>query len=178
MSEISLEGMSAEAINGLALLAKGLSQNSATRDQFLQLTKTANPELNIPEVDIPAKFQGMFAEERAKREALENQIRENDVRQQIKERREDLMKGKKLSFEQVQEVEKMMTEKGIMNHDTAADFYISQQKSASPTPSTGGYSVQTVPKIEAKEFGGNINNWARNEAAQMISDFRSGKAVA
>lgn len=177
MSEISLEGMTPEAINGLALLAKNLSVNTATRDQFLQLTKTANPELSIPEVDIPAKFQGMMDEERKKREVLENQIRESEVRQQIKDRREDLMKNKKLSAEQVQEVEKMMTEKGIMNHDTAADFYLSQQKSATPTPSSGGYSVNTVPKIEAKEFGGNINQWARNEAAQLIGDIRSGKVV-
>ena len=136
MSEISLEGMSQEAINGLALLAKGLSSNSKTRDQFLNLTKTANPDLNIPEVDIPFKMQGMLDAEAKKREELENKIRENEIRQQIKENRAQLAKTKGLSEEQVQEVEKMMTEKGIVNHDTAADFYLSQQKSATPTPTT------------------------------------------
>jgi hypothetical protein len=174
MSEVSLEGMSQEAISGLALLAKGLSNNSATRDQFLQLAKTANPDLNIPEVDIPFKMQGMLKEEREKREKLENQIRESEVRLQIKERREEMKAKNGLSDAQIVEVEKMMVDKGIMNHDTAAEFYISQQKSAAPTPSVG-YSVNTVPKIDAKEFGGNINQHARSVAAEMISGFRSGK---
>lgn len=174
MSEVSLEGMTPEAINGLALLAKGLSQNQATRDEFLRLTKTANPELNIPEVDIPLKMQGMIDAERKQREALEAKIREQEVRDQIKERREALMKDKKLSFEQVQEVEKLMTDKGIVNHDTAAEFYMSQQKVAAPTPSVG-FGVNTVPKIDAKDFGGSIAQWSRNEAANLISDIRSGK---
>jgi ribosomal protein S20 len=176
MTDVSLEGMSQEAINGLALLAKGLSQNQTTRGEFLRLTKTANPDLNIPEVDIPLQMQGMMEAERKKREDLENKIRETEVRDQIKERRENLMRDKKLSFEQVQEVEKMMTEKGIVNHDTAADFYMSQQKSAAPTPSTG-FGVNTVPKIDAKDFGGNIAQWSRNEAANLIGDIRSGKVV-
>ena len=174
MSEISLEGMSQDAINGLALLAKGLSSNSKTRDQFLNLTKTANPDLNIPEVDIPFKMQGMLDAEAKKREELENKIRENEIRQQIKENRAQLAKTKGLSEEQVQEVEKMMTEKGILNHDTAADFYLSQQKSATPTPSTFSGSQQ-VPKPDMKQFNGNITQWARNEANTMIGQIRSGQ---
>lgn len=174
MSELSLEGMTPEAISGLALLAKGLSENKETRHAFLNLTKQMNPELNIPEVDIPLQMQGLMEAERKKREELENKIRESEVRDQIKERRATLMTDKKLSFEQVQEVEKMMTEKGIVNHDTAAEFYLSQQKLASPTPSTG-FGVNTVPKIDATQFGGNIAQWSRNEANQLISDFRSGK---
>ncbi len=174
MSEISLEGMSQEAINGLALLAKGLSSNSKTRDQFLNLTKTANPELSIPEVDIPFKMQGMIEAEQKKREELENKIRENEIRQQIKDRRADIIKTKGLSEDQVLEVEKMMTEKGIVNHETAADFYLSQQKSAAPTPSAFTGSQQ-VPKVDLKSFGGNINQWARNEANATIGDIRSGR---
>ena len=145
-----------------------------TRQEFLKLTKTANPELNIPEVDIPFKMQGMMEAEAKKREELENKIREGEIRQQVKDRREAMIKTKGLSESQVQEVEKMMVDKGIMNHDTAADFYLSQQQSAPPTPSqfTGS---QQVPKVDLKNFGGNIAQWARSEANTMIGDIRSGR---
>ena len=176
MSELSLEGMSQESINGLALLAKGLSQNQNTRDEFLGLTKRANPELSIPEVDIPLKMQGLLTAEREKREALERQIQESEVRNQVKERRETMMRDKKLNADQVQEVEKLMVDRGIMNHDTAADFYLSQQKAAAPTPSL--YSTShSVPKVDAKNFNGNINQWARNEASQLIGDIRAGRVT-
>ena len=35
MAEVSLEGMSAAEISGLAMIAKGLSHNQETRNHFL-----------------------------------------------------------------------------------------------------------------------------------------------
>lgn len=174
---ISLEGMSPEAISGLAMLAKGLSENPATRNDFLKMTKTANPGVSIPEIDIPNQINSKLEEERKKREELEAKILESEVRQTIRDRREGLMKSKGLTFDQIQEVEKMMTEKGIANHETAADFFLSQQRAATPTPSGGSSAMHAMPKPDLKDFGGNIKQYAVQEARNVIDELR-GRRVA
>lgn len=174
MSDNSLEGMSPDAIAGLAMLAKGLSSNPHTRNQFLQLTKAANPNMSIPEVDLPFQINNAISEERGKREALEARLRERDIRDSVISRRQEIQKSKGLSDADIADVEKLMLEKGITNHETAADFMLSQRQSAKPTPFTG-YSSHSMPAVDTKSFGGNINQWARNEAANAISDIRSGR---
>ena len=173
MGTVSLEGMSPEAISGLAMIAKGLSDNPATRGEFLNLTKKANPHLAIPEVDVPVQINGAIAEERAKREALEQEILKDRVERDVEKRRLQLMKDKGLTEAQVGEVEALMVEKQIPNHETAADFYNMQRQAAKPTP-YAGYGSHQLPKVDTKDFGGNIGQWARNEAAQTIHGIRSG----
>jgi hypothetical protein len=48
--------MTPEAIADLAALAKGLSENPQTRGQFLGMMKRADPNLSIPEIDIPNRL--------------------------------------------------------------------------------------------------------------------------
>ena len=48
---MSLEGLSAEEIEALAVTAKALRDNPKTRLGFLRLAKAANPDLIVPEVD-------------------------------------------------------------------------------------------------------------------------------
>jgi len=173
MSE-SLEGMTPEAIAGLALLAKGLTSNPGTRERFLKMAKEAHPNMSIPEVDIPFRIDNAIADERGKREALENKIRENEVREEVRRKRDALKASKKLTDEDVVEVEKLMLEKGINNHETATEYMLAQRQSAKPTP-FNGFGSQQVPKPDTKDFGGNIAQWARNEAAQTINDIRTGR---
>jgi hypothetical protein len=45
---MSLEDLSMEARDELALLARQLSENPATRKDFLRLTKKAKPDMPIP----------------------------------------------------------------------------------------------------------------------------------
>jgi hypothetical protein len=172
--EVSLEGMSPEAISGLALLAKGLSNNPETRNEFLKLTKKANPSMSIPEVDIPLSMDGLLAAERTEREKLEKELLKDRVERDVEKRRNNLKVLKGLSDADIAEVEKLMVDKNIASHETAADFYNMQKKSATPTPGFAGFGSQQVPKPETKDFGGNIANWARNEAAKTIHDIRSG----
>jgi hypothetical protein len=171
----SLEGLSQEAIIELAQVAKGLSDNSETRASFLGLVKKADPSMNIPELDIPVQMHAALQEERTKREALENKIMERDARDNVMNRREALKKSKGLSDEDVAEVEKIMVEKGISNHDTAAEFMVAQRQSAKPTPFQAGYGSHQAPQVDTKPYGGNMAQWARNEAASTISDIRNGR---
>lgn len=165
---VSLEGMTPEQIADLAALAKGLSDDPKTRPYFLNMMKARNPDLSIPEVDIPLQIDAAISPKLKKLEELEKKDQEREMRDMIRERRQKLMTTKGLKEEQVAEVEKLMVEKGISNHETAADFYLSQQNAATPTPSS--FSHPSMPKPDLKAMGGNINAWARNEATSALSD--------
>ena len=165
---VSLEGMSAEAIADLAALAKGLSENPKTRPGMLRLMKDADPSLSIPEVDIPANIGAAVKPHLDRIAKLEREGNERAIRDQITERRASLIKNKGLTEADIPEVEKLMIEKGISNHDTAADFLLSQRNSAQPTPSS--FSQPAIPRPDMKAMGGNIGAWARNEATTAIAD--------
>ena len=175
MSGVSLEGLSPEAIADLAIVAKNLSDNPKTRKQFLGLMKTVDPTVNIPEIDIPQQLNGVLAEGLKRLQAMENKQNERDLRDNIKERRNAIVRTGIVSEAEVPEVEKLMLEKGISSHETAAQFFASQKKSAVPTP--GQFGQPLMPKPDMKAMGGNINQWARSEAstamAELIKNRRS-----
>jgi len=173
--DVSLEGMTPEAISGLAMLAKGLSTNTETRRDFLALTKKANPALSIPEVDIPASVRADIDAEAKKREALEAKIAEAEARENVRARREELMKSKNLTDADMAEVEKLMVDKHIPSHETAAEFMLAQRQSAKPTPSVTGFGSHQVPNMDLKTFGGNMKQWGRAEAAKTLDDIRAGR---
>ena len=49
---MSLEDISLEQRDELALLAKQLAENPSTRKDFLRMTKKVKPDLPIPELEI------------------------------------------------------------------------------------------------------------------------------
>jgi hypothetical protein len=167
---VSLEGLTPEAIADLAALSKSLSDNPKTRGHFLNLLKHADPSMSIPEVDIPARVAAASQPYREKLAAMEAKQMERDVMDNIRERRQNLMDSKGLSKADVAEVEKLMVERGISNHETAADFLLSQRQAATPTPSTGGFSQPSMPKPDLKGMGVNLNAWARNTATSAVAD--------
>jgi len=173
---ISLEGMSEEAIKDLALLAKGLSENPKTRGRFLGIIKESDPTLSIPEIDIPLNIGAAVKPHIDRIAKLEREAGERDIKDNIRSRRDSLVKNKGIKESEIEAVEKLMVEKGISNHDTAADFFLSERKSAAPTPST--FSQPAIPKIDVKAMGGNINAWARGEATNAISDLIKGRVRA
>lgn len=164
----SLEGMTPEAIADLAALAKGLSENPKTRGQFLGLMKAADPNVSIPEIDIPARLSAAVRPHLQKIEQLEARERERDIKEEIEARRKALSDSRGLSKTEVAEVEKLMMEKGISNHDTAAEYYLNQKQVAAPTPSS--FSQPSIPKPDLKGMGLNLNQWARSEATTAISE--------
>jgi hypothetical protein len=165
---VSLEGMTPEAIADLAALAKGLSENPKTRGQFLGMMKQADPNLAIPEIDIPNRLSAAVKPHLEKIEKLEREGQERAMRDMVNERRSNLIKNKGVSEKDIPEIEKLMVEKGIQNHDTAAEFYLSQKNSAAPTPSA--FSQPSIPRPDLKKMGLNINQWSRNEATNAIAD--------
>jgi len=176
MAEITLEGMTPEAIQGLALTAKSLLENKDTRRDTLALVKRVDPSQNIPEIDMPAQFTTMLEEERTARKKIEDEMRDDRIRRDVKEQRAAIM-AKGIAEADVEKVEKLMTERGIMKHDTAAEFFLAQNQMAVPTPpASAAYQSLELPKFDLAK--GNIRTQGKVMAAELLAGFRSGKIAA
>ena len=93
----------------------------------------------------------------------------------LKERREKLLKtGKIQSEEEIEEVEKVMLEKKIHDHDTAAEYYKWMKQAATPTPSA--FESRNVLNEQARNtlsgFFKNPVGHARDEAAKALNELR------
>ena len=176
---MSLEGKTAEEISALAELAENLANDPKTRAGFLRLTKTANPGANIPEVDIPAGLVASFQPHLDRLALLEKQSRDRDTQDRIKSQRKEALQVKGVSYEDLPQIEKMMLEKHIPDHKTAAEFYAMQRQAAEPTPaSSAANRTFGMPKQpDLKEFGGNMQAWARKSAFDVIDQLRGRRAA-
>lgn len=155
---------------------EALLQDPETRSKFFGLVKAKNPTMVIPEVDVKTQLDAAIAVERAEREKLAQELRDERTRTEIKERRAGL-KAKGMTDAEITEVEKTMHEKGIVSHDTAADYYMqSRQLAGGSTPDGSSKKVVFDPLALAKEkFGGNIAAMGKSIA---LEDYRAAKKAA
>jgi len=163
---MSLENVSLEEMESLATLSKTLADNPATRRQFLELIKTASPATNIPEIDMEYRMQERTKPLQDKLQSLESQIAENNFKEIRRANHVKLM-DMGISKDEIGDVEKLMLDKQIGNFETAGQFYLSQKQVANPTAGTFS-TPMTMPDV--KEMGGDINQWARNQANEAIND--------
>ena len=165
-----LEGMTPEAVSDLATLATTLANNPKTRAHFLRLTKMANPEVQIPEIEMADQLNGILSKGAERIKSMEDKLMQREMQDRLSEARREL-REQGIAKEDIAEVEKLMVERRIPDHKTAAEFFNLSRKAAEPTPSRySGVGVE-VPKIDlTKVQGANINAWARQEAANTLSD--------
>jgi len=101
---------------------------------------------------------------------LEAKLRQREVREELSKRRNSLKeKGYAQSDEEIQEIEKLMTEKGIANHETAADYFRYMKQSAVPTP---GYPQPVMSRMDVKGYMKNPVGAARENAALALAELR------
>ena len=176
---MSLEDLTAEARDELALLARQLAENPKTRKQFLRMTRDARPNMPVPELDIEDKANSVLEAANARVEALENKLREKDATDELERRRNSLVEKHLVrNKDEVAEVEKLMLENGIQNHETAAQYHAWMKQAATPTPSTyRGALLDKSAQSTLSAYWKNPQGAARNEAAQAISELRSGKVT-
>jgi len=168
---MSLEDMSFEQRDELALLMRQLAENPATRKDVLRLTKKLKPELPIPELDIEEHTQSAVSSANKRVEDLEAKLRERDAIQDLENRRNKLMKKGLIQNESdIEEVEKVMLEKGITNHEAAAEYWQWMKQSAAPTPS--GYNPSAINKFDLNKYWKNPVAGARDEAAKALQELR------
>jgi len=171
---MSLEDMSFEQRDQLALLMRELSDNPATRKDVLRLTKQIKPDLVIPELDIENNTKSYVDKLEQRLMERDAKDREQDAVRDLESRRNKLMKkGFVQSEDDIHEVEKIMLEKGITNHESAAEYWQWMKQSATPTPT--GYNPSAVSKFDLGKYYKNPVGAARDEASKALQELRQNK---
>ena len=169
---MSLEDISLEQRDELALLAKQLAENPATRTDFLRMTKKVKPDLPIPELEMKDYTEQKMSVMENRLMASENKLREKEAREELDRRRQSLIrKGLARDDSDVEQIEKIMLEKNISNHETAAEYLDWMKQAAEPTPS--GYNPSAISKFDLSKYWKNPQMGARDEAAQALKDIRN-----
>jgi hypothetical protein len=168
---MSLENLSLEARDELAALAQTLAENPETRKDFLRMTKRVKPDLPIPELDIEDYTHRAVSRSEDRVQALEAKLREKEAIEELQKRRQSLMKKGLISNEsEVSDVEKIMLERGITNHETAAEYHQWMKQAAVPTST--GYNPSAVKQFDLNKYWKNPVAAARNEAMNALNDLR------
>jgi hypothetical protein len=171
---MSLEDMSFEQRDQLALLMRELSDNPATRKDVLRLTKQIKPDLVIPELDIENTTKSYVDKLEQRLMERDAKDREQDAVRDLEARRSKLMKkGFVQNEDDIHEVEKIMLEKGITNHESAAEYWQWMKQSATPTPT--GYNPSAVSKFDLGKYYKNPVGAARDEASKALQELRQNR---
>ena len=168
---MSLENISLEARDELAALSQMLAENPETRKDFLRMTKKVKPDLPIPELDMEDYTRKAVGQSEHRVQQLEAKLRERDAVEELQKRRNSLkQKGLASSDDDIKGIEKIMLERGITNHETAAEYHEWMKQAATPTPS--GYNPQVIQKFDLNKYWKNPITAARNEAVSALQDLR------
>jgi hypothetical protein len=166
---MSLENLDDSARDELAALAKVLAENPATRKDFLRMTKKVKPDMPIPELEIEEATRKAMEASARRVDELEARLRDKEAIEDLQSRRQKLMK-KGVREEEIDEIEKVMLDKGITNHEAAAEYWSWMKQAAAPTPT--GYNPSAIKKFDLGKYWKNPVAGAREEASQALADFR------
>jgi len=174
---MSLEGRTSEEIQALAELADSLGNNPNTRRGLLELSKRANPNLSIPEIDIPNSMLPTVQKMQERLDAAEKREADRQARERIIESRKKAIE-KGISEDKMPELEKLMVEKSIPDHATAAEYMKMQQQTAAPTSASSQSKTFGRPVMpDLKAFGGSLKDFGRAQAYAAIDELRGRKSA-
>lgn len=172
--DTSLEQYSPEQLQEFGKLYAALTSDPHTREFTLRATKKVSPNVPIPEIDLQDRMNASLKPLADKNAALEARLVERDVRDRIESKRGSLRK-QGLSDDQIEAIEKVMVEKKIPDHDTAAEFYKLQQQTAAPTPANYTMPTLPLPKKEELKAAGGYKRFFTQDAHKAIDDIRQGR---
>ena len=168
---MSLEDISLEQRDELALLMKELAENPATRKKALRLTKKVRPNLPIPELELEDYTEKKVTAAEDRVAQLEAKLKEKESLEELQKRRDKLIKkGLAQSDEDIEQIEKIMLEKKISDHETAAEYFDWMKQAAQPTPT--GYNPSPLKGFDLNSYWKNPVQGARNEAAKALQELR------
>jgi hypothetical protein len=170
----SLEDLTPEARDELALLMRELSENPETREAALRLTKKVRPNMPIGEIDLKDDMTSKFEAAQSRMEQLEGKLREKEAMEELERRRGKLMRSKGIQEEEIAEIEKLMLEKGITSHESAAEYYNWMRQAATPTAPKvfNKNAFDQSAQDTLKKFMGNPQRAAREMAAEALNELR------
>lgn len=160
----SLENYSEEQRASLARTALALLNHPDVSKDAKRLIKKIDPKVSFPDVDVEDRFEALreeTREEAKKREEAERVRRANEAYEATKQRIAD--RGFK-----VEDVEKVMKDKGIANYDTAMEFLENQAQLAPATADSLSHGME-MPS-EAQDIMKNPKKWAQNMAHTAVND--------
>lgn len=170
----NLEDLTPEMRDELAKLALQISENKETRPEFLRMTAKVTGN-HIPEIAIEDKLEKVREKDAERMKALEDKLAERELRDEVEGRRRALLaKGKVKDEAELAEVEKIMLEKKIADHETAAEYWALSRESARPTASTP-YNMSVMDKSARdtlSKFWKNPQGAARDMAHQALMELR------
>jgi len=136
----------------------------------LRMTKKIKPGMPIPELDIEEYTNRAITASDARVQALESKLRERDAQSELEKRRNNLITNKNIRKEDIPEIEKLMLEKQIPSHDTAAEYFEYMRQAAKPTPT--GYNPSAVRQFDLGKFWKDPRGAAQQEAVKAFADLR------
>lgn len=171
----SLEDFSPEQLAEMGKLYANMVNNPATREATLRATKKAAPNTPIPEIDVLDRVGAGIKPYVDKQAAMEQKLMEADARAKLEEKRA-MLRDQGRTKDEIAAIEKIMVEKQIPDHATAAEFYTLQSKAAAPTAPTYQYQPQKLPvDKEAAKAAGGFKNFFLQDAHKAVEDLRAGK---
>jgi hypothetical protein len=174
-----IEDFSPETRDEMARLLHEMSENPETREQVLRLTKQVRPSMTIDSIELKDQMNSSLEQSNRRVEMLEQKLRQKELEAELQAKRRSLVEnGKASSLDEVAEIEKVMVEKRIADHETAAEYHAYMKEAARPTPSQ--FSSSNVMNESARDmlakFWKNPAAAARDEAAKALTDIRRGNA--
>ncbi len=128
---MSLEGLNEaqrdQLARGMQALLNGDSDTSRNTKRML---KKIDPKLNFPELDLEDQLESRVKPLVEDNQKLRDELKEKEFRQRTEN---DHQRIRQRGFK-VEDVQKLMQERGIVNFDTAMDLLDMEQRLATPTP--------------------------------------------
>jgi len=139
------------------------------RMKVLRVLKDASPNTVLPEIDSEDRLTAALSPLREENRKLREDIDKRTTEGLLKEKR-NAIKARGLS---VDAVEKIMLEKGITNHESAAEFLALNGQPAIPATSRSWDKSAKVPTNEGLKL--DPKAWAREEAARVLDEYHGVK---
>ena len=168
---MSLEGMDPSAVAELAALSKRLSDDPKTRKAFLKLAKQASPDLVLPELEIEEAVNAQLQTRDEQISALSKQLADRQVEEDL-ERQRDALRKRGADPDEIEAIEKLMVEKGIADHATAADYFVWQKQADEAIKAAESAQAPKPIVSQFESFFKNPIQSARSEAYKVLQESR------
>ena len=167
---MSLENLSLEQRDELAGLMQQLADTPETRKDILRLTKKIRPGLNVPELEIEDHTNSALQQMRAENEAIRAKLQQKEAVENLEKIRHSVVKKGLVSEDEIPEIEKLMLEKKIADHETAAEHFRWMKQAAVPTPT--GYNPSAIRQFDLGKYWKDPRGAAQQEAVRAFADLR------